>query len=159
MIRYSHVALLIPLFEPLGREVSEFLCVTPTTIRESKGYRRGSTDELEPWTDYTWMLDSKKDVTSQPVVRLHALLDQIEEFSDRLRLLDPKYKPWIDILFHITPQHPHGIRGEFDWITLPPEMMGRMSRLQLMLSYEVMWFDHPDWRLPWYKRFLRKLRK
>jgi len=159
MIRYSHVALMIPLFEPSGKEVSECLGATPTSIRESKIHLRGSTGALEPHACYTWMLDSDKDATHPPTVRLHALLDKIEKFADRLLLLDPKYQRWIDILLHVTPQHPHGIMGEFDWITLPPEMMGRMARLQLKLSYEVMWFNHPDWRMPWYKRLFRKLSK
>ncbi len=36
-------------------------------------------------------------------------------------------------------------------------MMVRMANLHLMLSCEVFWFNHPDWKLPWYRKWLRKL--
>lgn len=159
MIRYSHVALLIPLSEPSGREVSEHLGVTPTMVRESTGHQSGPDGLLVPYTSHTWQLDSKKDVSHQPVARIEALLDEVELFSERLLSLDPKFHRWIDMVFHVTPQHPHGVTGEFDWLSLPHQTMGRLSRLQLDLSYESFWFDHPDWHLAWHQKLLRKLGK
>ncbi len=160
MVRYSHVALTILVEDPGGKEVSQYLGVLPTCVRESKGFRRNRSEApLEAYTSYTWSFDSKKDISHQPIVRIHALLDEVELFSERLLSLDAKYHRWIDMLFHVTPQHSHGITGEFDWLSLPPKTMERIAKLQLSLSYEVFWLDHPDWRLPWHKRLLRKLKR
>jgi hypothetical protein len=159
MILYSHVALIIPLAGPSGDAVTEHLGISPTKIRANKGYgrlRNGSPEEIML---YAWVLDSPKDVSHEPLVRINALLDAIETFSDRLRSLDKGFRRWIDVVYHVTPQHAHGITGEFDWVTLGHQTMGRMARLELMFSYESFWFDHPDWRLTWRKRLRRLLRK
>jgi hypothetical protein len=158
MIRYSHVALIIPLEDSSGEAVTKHLGIVPTGVRESKGLRSSSAGVLVPHTSYCWFLDSKKDASYQPIERIHTLLEEIEPFADRLLTLDSKYRRWVDMVFHAVPQHPHGIMGEFDWLSLPADTMARISRLQLMLSYEVFWFDHPDWRLPWHKRLWRKIK-
>ncbi len=101
------------------------------------------------------MLESELDENHQPIERIHSLIETIEQFSERLLSLEERYERWIDVLFHVTPQHSHGIQGEFDWITFPHETMGRLSALKLTISYEAMWFDHPDWKLPWYKRIFK----
>ncbi len=50
-----------------------------------------------------------------------------------------------DILYHITPQHARGVTGEFDWFRMPAELMRRYGAWDLDVSYESIWFDHPDW--------------
>ena len=105
------------------------------------------------------MLDSAQGADCAQIGRIAALLDQIEPASERLASPDLPFRPWVDVLYHVTPQHAHGIAGEFDWLALPPELMGRLSVLRLQLAYEVIWFNHPDWKLPWYKKLLRRLAK
>lgn len=158
MLRYSHVALIIQLEDSSGEAVTKHLGITPTSIRESTGQRRLPDGTWESYTSFSWFLDSKKDASHQPIARIHALLEEVESVADRLLALDAKYRPWIDMLFHAVPQHPRGVTGEFDWLSLPAETMGRIARLQLTLSYEVFWFDHPDWRLPWHRKLWRKLK-
>lgn len=43
----------------------------------------------------------------------------IEPFGDRLATLNERYSRSIDILYHNTPQHPHGTLGEFDMFCTP----------------------------------------
>jgi hypothetical protein len=63
----------------------------------------------------------------------------------RLRTLQTKHRPWVDIIYHNTPQYPHGVKGEFHLLMLPPDIMRRYCARDLIITYEVFWFDHPDW--------------
>jgi hypothetical protein len=147
MIRYSYVRLMIH-FEP-GRsaEVSTHLGVQPSGIIEPEPEDKCG----------TWYLDSPKDIDSDPTARLHALADAIEPFADRLMSLDAKFHRGIDVLYHTTPQHSHGVTGEFDWFQMPAALMRRFSAWNLDLSYETIWFDHPDWKRPQTPGFLSRL--
>ena len=56
------------------------------------------------------MLDSAKSHTDgDPTARLYALANVIEPFALRLADLRPKVSPFVDIIYHITPQHPRGV--------------------------------------------------
>lgn len=99
--------------------------------------------------DYAWMLDSPKNHTeADPTARLYALAELIERFAPRLPSLRPRFTPWVDVVYHIVPQSPHGVTGEFDWLRMPAELMRRYGGWDLDVSYESFWFDHPEWIRP-----------
>jgi hypothetical protein len=149
MIRYSHVSLLIPCAIENGATITSLLGVQPTRIRESKSQGQREDGSWQESTHYTWMLDSSKShLDGDPTARLYALADIIEPFAARLPSLRPQFTPWIDIVYHVTPQHPHGVTGEFDWLRMPAELMRRYSAWDLGISYESFWFNHPDWMRP-----------
>ena len=164
MIRYSHVSLLIPCDAESAATVTELLGVQPTRVRESK--TQSAKLDGGGWEEHihhTWMLDSPKSHTDgDPTARLYALADAIEPFASRLPSLRPRFSPFVDIIYHVTPQHPHGVTGEFDWFRMPAELMRRYSAWDLSVSYESFWFDHPDWIRPqpqgWWSRILETLR-
>ncbi|MGJ8640446.1 MAG: DUF4279 domain-containing protein [Opitutaceae bacterium] len=157
MIKYSHIALIIPLQSEDGRDVTNHLELEPSQIRESKGSSWSETEGRKEHTSYSWMLESELNADHRPIDRIHNLLEQIESQKENILSLDKKYSRWIDVLFHVTPQRPHGVTGEFDWITLPHQTMRRMSDLELSISYESIWFNHPDWNRSWlWKAFNRK---
>ena len=94
-----------------------------------------------------------------PTARLIALLELIQPFGERLVSLDPRWDRWIDVLYHVTPQHPRGVTGEFDWFNLPTTSIKILANLNLSVSYETIWFDHPEWQRPrrsWWSRLWRQ---
>jgi hypothetical protein len=90
-----------------------------------------------------------------PTARLWGLVDAIRPFSEQLVTLDERWKRWIDIVFHVTPQRAAGITGEFDWFRVPASVMKILGEWNLDVSYESFWFNHPDWKVPrrtWWSR-------
>jgi hypothetical protein len=140
---------LIPCAADRAAAITALLGVEPTRVRESKSQGWHEDGSWKESTHYAWMLDSPRSHTDgDPTARLDALADLIEPFAARLPSLRPQFSPWIDIVYHITPQHPHGVTGEFDWLRMPAELMRRYSAWDLSISYESFWFDHPDWVPP-----------
>lgn len=163
MIRYSHVSLLIPCDATSAATITALLGVQPTVVRESKIWESSEDGSRLESTSHTWSLDSPKSHTDgTPTDRLYALAELIESFASRLPSLRPKFSPSVDILYHVTPQLPHGVFGEFDIFSMPAELMRRYGQWDLSVSYEAMWFDHPDWVAPkqqgWWSRLLASLR-
>lgn len=160
MIRYSHVSLIV-LCDSLveADAVTKHLGVQPSRVRESKSdswTKEGGRKENAPF--YSWMLDSPKTAENgNPTIRLYALADTIEPFAPRLSSLQTRQPPSVDILYHCTPQHPHGVTGEFDWFSMSSELMRRYGAWNLSVSYEAMWFDHPDWVNPANRSLLRRV--
>lgn len=160
MIRYSHVSLIIPCDAQSAETITEILGVRPTRVREctSLGHRVDG-DRAERLYQ-SWELDSPKNhIDCDPTQRLDALADAIEPFASRLPNLRPQFSAWVDILYHMTPQHACGVTGEFDWIRMPAELMRRYGAWGLDVSYESIWFDHHDWVSParrsWWSRLLQ----
>ncbi len=151
MIRYSHVGLFIVCDETDVSAITEHLGCAPTKVDYEPSDPIRSTG-----LTHTWRLDSPQSHSDgDPTARLEALLNIVEPFGDRLKTLDPRFSPWVDILFHVTPQRPHGVSGEFDWFRLPAPITKRLASLNLGLSYETIWLDHPDWkgyRRPWWTK-------
>ena len=164
MIRYSHVSLLIPCDTASAATITTRLGVQPTTIRESDGMERRGDGSWQVSTHHAWVLDSPMShADGDPTARLSALADVIEPFASRLPSIRPQFKPFVDIVYHVTPQRPNGVMGEFDWFTMPAELMRRYGAWDLCVSYESFWFDHPDWVSPkrrgWWSRILGSLMK
>jgi hypothetical protein len=163
MIRYSQVSLLIPCDSVSAATITAALAVEPTRVREDKMQVRADDNSFQERVSHTWMFDSPKSHTDgDPTARLHALADAIEPFAARLQNIQTEYKPFVDILYHVTPQHPHGISGEFDWFRMPAELMRRFGAWDLSVSYEAFWFDHPDWiakRRGLLSRIIQSIRK
>lgn len=158
MIRYSHVSLMIPCAVDSAATITALLGVESTRLREIKAQGQSEDGNWQKSSDYTWILDSPKSHTDgDPTARLYALADTIEPFAARLPGLRPQFSPWIDILYHMTPHHPHGLTGEFDWFRMPAELMRRYSAWDLGISYEAFWFDHPDWIRPRQQGLLPRL--
>lgn len=153
MVKYSHVRLMIMCDEAGMKEVAAHLKVEPSNTKiESVPPPTGLT--------HTWILDSPLDATQgDPTTRLASLADAIEPFADKLLTLDDSFRRFIDIVYHVTPQHVGGISGEFNWFQCPAELMRRISGWNLDVSYETFWFDHPDWerlKYPWWQRWLKR---
>ena len=153
MIKYSHVRLMILCDEAGYDEVKLHLPVKPSNSKiESEPPPTGLT--------HTWILDSPCDETQgDPTTRLESLADAIEPFASDLIALDKRWRRFIDIVYHVTPQHVGGISGEFDWFRCPAGLMRRISGWNLDVSYEMFWFDHPDWKrlkYPWWQRWLKR---
>jgi len=149
MIRYSHVSLLIPCDAESAATITALLGVQPTAVREGKTQGQREDGSWQESIHQTWTLDSPKSHTDgDPTARLYALAYIIEPFAPRLPSLRPRFSPFVDIVYHVTPQHPHGITGEFDWFRMPAELMRRYGMWDLSVSYESFWFDHPDWIHP-----------
>lgn len=162
MIRYSHVSLVVPCNAESAEDITSILGIQPTRVREETAQIKHD-NGWRDCTAYTWMLDSPLCHTDgEPTERLKALADTIEPVAARLPLLRPRFQPWIDIVYHTTPQHPHGVTGEFDWFRLSAELMRRYGGWELNISYEVFWFDHPNWHRPtpggWFHRLLNRWR-
>ena len=156
MIRYSHVSLMIYCKDRSEADlISQHLGTQPSRLREDK-LKRGVQEpgHSEVGSSF-WILDSPKSAeTADPTGRLFALADSIEPFSERLLTLDPRFHRFVDVVYHLTPQHASGITGEFDWLRMPAALMRRYAAWELGVSYEVFWFNHPDWvsptrRSPW----------
>jgi hypothetical protein len=156
MVTYSHVRLLILCDESGLDNIPQQLKIEATGTEKSQCFPPPK--ELT----HSWYLDSPIAASDgNPTARLEALADAIEPFGDRLVSLDHRYKRFIDIVYHVTPQHVGGISGEFDWFSCPALLMSRISGWNLDLSYEAFWFDHPDWKrlkYPWWERLLRRFR-
>lgn len=149
MIRYSHVSLVIPCNLVAADEITKQLSIKPTRVRHDQIWQRRPDGSIAETTSYTWMLDSPTSAEeAPPVKRLEALLSIVEPHGEALQRLDAKFKRWVDLLYHVTPQHSHGVLGEFDRICLPVDLMRRLVNLNLYLSNETIWFDHPDWVAP-----------
>lgn len=153
MIRYSHVSLLI-LCDAAGVDtITKHLGCKPSRIDHDPN------DQI-PVTGltHTWRLDSPLGhADADPTGRLDALVSKVELFGDRLLTLDTGSSPFIDIVYHVSPQHPGGITGEFDWFRLPAPLIRRLAAFNVDVSYEAFWFDHPEWkriRQPWWRRYL-----
>ena len=136
----------------------------PSRVKESKSQSWSKEEGHREKVSWSWMLDSPKSHTDADVPeRLWALAEVIEPFAERLRTLKSSHKPWVDVIYHNTPQHPHGITGEFHWFRMPVEVMRRFSGWELSISYEVFWFDHPDWVRPkargWLGRLFQKFQR
>lgn len=153
MILRSHVSLLILCDAEGVGNITLHLEKSPDRVEDNVA-------ELGPDVAFThtWILDSPlSHAEANPTGRLKALVDVIEPYREKLLTLDPKYPLSVDIVYHITPQHAHGITGEFDWFSLPASLIKRLAALDLKVSYESFWFDHPEWkrpRLPWWRRLL-----
>lgn len=159
MIRYSHVSLLI-----LCRTKSEADWVTsdlgiqPSRVREDRLQRCSKEESRSETNSHTWVFDSPKTAeAADPTGRLLALADAIEPFGERLLSLDAQFKRFIDIVYHVTPQHSNGITGEFDWFRMPASLMRRFVAWNLDVSYETFWFNHPDWASPTNRNLLQRL--
>ena len=149
MIRYSHVSLLIPCDRASAAEITETLGIPPTRVREHKSRSQQPDGSWRETTGYSWMLESPLGHgEGNPTARLEALADTIEPIAALLPQLRQRFRLWIDMLYHITPQHPHGVTGEFDMLILPAALMRRFTAWDLDVAYEVMWFDHPQWKRP-----------
>jgi hypothetical protein len=164
MIRYSYVSLIIPCDAQSAVTITEILGVQPTRVREYKSWGHREDGDREELLHHSWELDSPKSHTDcNPTERLAALADVIEPFASRLPNLRPQFRAWVDILYHITPQHARGVTGEFDWFRVPAELMRRYGAWDLDVSYETIWFDHPDWVSParrsWWGRLLESLQR
>jgi hypothetical protein len=160
MIRYSHVSLLIPCDSDGAATITTALGVAPTRVREDISQIRRPDGGWQNSAHRTWMFDSPKShADGDPTTRLSALADAIEPFAGRLLMIRPQFKPFVDILYHVTPQHPHGVTGEFDWFRMPAELMRRYGVWDLNVSFEAMWFDHPEWIRPKQKDWLSRIRE
>jgi hypothetical protein len=157
MLRYSHVALKIAnLNDSTGREITGYLGVKPTKIQESKIRQSRLGEASKETLHHIWSLESPKNQEFQLGERVEALLETIAPFSSKLISLDSKYRRWIDLVWHTTPQRENGtITGEFDWIMLSPSQMSRMGAWNLQLSYEKFWFEEDFYK----KRLESKLKE
>lgn len=159
MIRYSHVRLLVLCKTKSDADlVTAHLGVQPSGVREDKSERWSKEEGRSEMVSYTWFFDSPKSAeAADPTGRLLALADAIEPFCERILSLDAQFKRFVDIVYHVTPQYPHGITGEFDWFRMPAVLMRRFAAWNLDVSYEAFWFNHPDWvnpaRRSWWQRF------
>lgn len=149
MIKHSHVSLTI-VCDAAGVDIiSKHLGCRPSRVDH---------DPVDDGaTSHAWFLDSPLDHSeANPTDRLDALVSLMEPFSDKLASLDGAYRPFVDILYHVTPQRANGITGEFDWFRLPAPLIRRLASLNVDVSYETFWFDHPEWnrgRQPWWRRY------
>jgi hypothetical protein len=155
MVRYSHVSLLILCDEAGVDIISAHLGRNPSRVDHDP------TKEVpETGLTHTWRLDSPIGHSdADPTQRLDALVTLIEPFGERLLTLDTGYRRFVDIIYHVTPQHVGGITGEFDWFRLPAPLIRRLASFNIDVSYESFWFDHPEWeriRQPWWRRMLQK---
>ena len=161
MLKYSHIALIIPLLkgDSTGELITQHLGISPTRIVESKSHVNNGDDTFREELSYYWYLDSPRNEDFEPVNRLHALMELIRPFIGNIQSLGSDYSKWIDMIFHVTPQYPHGITGEFNWFRLPSSIMKELGEWNIDLSHEVFWFDHPDWTKPkqnFFKKLFRK---
>lgn len=150
MIRYSHVRLLVLSDAENVDVLTQLLGIKPSEIEFDK-------NAVPPPTrlTHTWCLDSPMGTEGDPTARLEALAEIIEPFANRLVSIDTRFPRFIDIVYHVTPQHVGGITGEFDWFRYPAKLMAKISGWNLDVSYETFWFDHPDWarrNLPWWRQ-------
>ena len=148
MVKYSHVSLIIPLEEPTGSEVTTYLGISPSQIRESKGSYRTPAGEMESRVSYSWVLHSPKDQTFQLTARLEALVAAITPFSEKLVSLDPSYHRWIDIVYQITPQGPTKRQSVLvEGFHVPHGTFKKLGAWNLSISYETLYFDElPHWK-------------
>lgn len=159
MIRYSHVSLLILCkTRPEADLITAHLGVQPSRVREDKSQRWSKEAGHSEMVSYTWVFDSPKSAEDDdPTGRLLALSETIEPFSERLSTLDTQFKRFIDVVYHVTPQHASGITGEFDWFRMPALLMRRFAAWNLDVSYEAFWFNHPDWVSPIRRSFFQQV--
>src|SRR5437588_9579767 len=125
MIRYSHVRLMIMCREASDETyITDHLGVAASRIATAQGVQLQPDKSYASVTSRSWVFESPladRDVSD----RLAALADAIEPFAHKLLTLDSRLRPWIDVVYHNTPQHPHGITGEFHWFRMPVDIMRR----------------------------------
>jgi hypothetical protein len=165
MIRYSHASLLVLCKAKSEPDmITSYLGIQPSRVREDrvKGWNKeaGHSETIS----HTWMLDSPKNAEqAEPTGRLAALADAIEPFGGQLLSLDTRFRRFVDVVYHVTPQRPESITGEFDWFHMPAVLMRRFADWNLDVSYEAFWFDYPDWVSPvrrnWVQRVSNWFRK
>ena len=143
MVLHSHVSLVVMLNDSEGAEVTSHLGVPPTEIKQSSIRTNRDDHSVEERTVYSWHLASPKDATFELTDRLAALVDLIVPIAPKIISLPPFYKRWIDVLYHVAPERPNRLTGEFFWFTLPPATMSRLGSCKLNISHEIFWFDHP----------------
>lgn len=164
MILYSHVSLLLCCKTAADAAwVTTQLDVEPTRVREDKISTWSEETGHSEKSSFTWMLDSPKGhADGDPTARLYALAEVIGLFAERLSTVRPLLDPWVDIIYHVTPNYPDRITGEFDWFRIPAEIMRRYGAWDLSISYEMFWFEHPDKKLNaqrgWLTRLIRRAR-
>ena len=147
MIRYSHVSLLIPCELADAAQITVQLGVSPSEVAESMIREAG--DTMKEHVCHTWTLHAPMTADQgDPTARLWSLVEVIRPFADHLVALDGRWRRWIDIVYHITPQRAGGITGEFDWFQMPAGLMKLLGEWNLDVSYESFWFDHPEWQAP-----------
>ena len=119
MIRLSRVSLLIQCTALEVAEITSHLGMEPSEVVESRPRVRQPDGKMAEEVWHTWTLHSPISSDEHgPIPRLWALADFIEPFGDRLLSLDQRWKRWIDILYHVTPQRANSIAGEFNWFHL-----------------------------------------
>ncbi len=161
MTKYSHFRLSIVCDEAGLQEVQEHLDVPMSNELVDAGLDPEIHDPSAVPFPYHWRLNSPLGAESGSPARFEALVDAIEPFGDRLATLDERFSRLIHILYHNTPQHPHGILGEFDMFCTPAKLMPQLAAWNVSVWYETMWFDHPDWESPrtgWWKRLTNRWR-
>jgi hypothetical protein len=159
MIRYSHVSLLVLSKTKLDSDlITAHLGVQPSSVRENHLKRCGKQAGDSALISYFWAIDSPKSAEeADPTGRLSSLADIIEPFGGRLLSLDPQFRRFVDVVYHVTPQRPDGITGEFDWFRMPSVLMRRFVSWNLDVSYEAFWFNHPDWVNPVNRKWLPRV--
>ena len=163
MIRFSRVSLLIGCDASEVAAITAHLGVEPSEVAEHLSMARHGDDTFAEKVWHNWVLHSPMSAEQgNPTDRLFALVELIHPFRDRIVSLDSRWHRWVDVLYHVTPQHPHGVTGEFDWFNLPTTLIKAIADLNLSVSYETFWFDHPEWQRPrrsWWARLRRQAQK
>lgn len=157
MIKHSHFRLSIFCDEAGLSEVREHLAVSESNELVEFGTDEELSDQQRNQLVFShhWHLNSPVGIEGCPTTRLEALVRAIEPFGDRLGTLDERFPRYIDVVYNVTPQHPHGILGEFDMYCTPAKLMPQLAAWNLDVHYETIWFNHPDWKTPsssWWKR-------
>jgi hypothetical protein len=160
MVLHSHVSFVVLLHDPQGAEVTSHLGIAPTEIRQTKVQTNRDDRTMEEKTVYSWHLASPKDASCELTDRLAALVDLIGPLAPKILSLQPSYKRWIDVLYHVAPEKPDTLTGEFFWFTLTPSLMSQLGACKLNISHEIFWFDHPEAeakrKRSWLPKFFQK---
>ena len=127
-------------------EITSHLGVQPSAVVDPHGQWIPSWEPME-WK--IWSLDSPIPTEGgDATARLHALVESIRPFAEKLATLHPKWKRYILVGYHAMPFTPNGFVGEFDSFNLPAAIARQLGEWNLDLAYEVIWHNHPDWRPP-----------
>jgi hypothetical protein len=157
MVLHSHVSFVVLLSDPEGADVTSHLGVSPTEIKKTTVQTNREDSAPEETTVYSWHLASPKDASFELTDRLTALIELIAPLSPRILSLQPSYKRWIDVLYHVAPDKPGRLTGEFFWFVLQPALMSQLGACKLNISHEIFWFDHPDTEAKKKQSWLAKL--
>jgi hypothetical protein len=149
MIRYSHVSLVILCDLSDIAAITTHLGMGPSEVAELRTMNLKPNETTKEQIHHKWMLHAPLTAEQgDPTARLWSLVEVIRPFADRLLTLDARWRSWIDILYHVTPQRAGGINGEFDCFCVPAAMMKLLGTWNLDVAYESLWFDHPEWKAP-----------